>query len=86
MVGSLTDERIKDVLTEVNAVVVCWGNDGSYLGRDKEVLELLKTMLKISQFIVLIKINQDSQNTHYMPVVKKIGLNIFKILFNKEIS
>ena len=42
LVGALNDDWIKRSLAEVNAIVVCWGNDGVYLNRNEEVLKILK--------------------------------------------
>ena len=42
LVGKLNDDWIKRSIDGAQAVVVCWGNDGAYLNRSEEVLEILK--------------------------------------------
>ena len=40
-VGADNNEYISKLSMSVESVVVAWGNDGAYLGRDKEVLDLI---------------------------------------------
>lgn len=41
-IGSENDKTIKDLAKDAKLIIICWGNDGSYLGRSNEVLEILK--------------------------------------------
>lgn len=41
-VGPSNDRWIKKVVSEADAVMVGWGNHGSYLDRDKAVMEMLR--------------------------------------------
>lgn len=41
-IGKSNDQTILQQAKNAEMIVVCWGNTGSYLNRDKEVLEIIK--------------------------------------------
>lgn len=41
-VGNLNDGWISATAVRASAIVVCWGSNGDFMGRDRKVLELLK--------------------------------------------
>ena len=56
-VGFDNDRYIKELSKDAALTIVAWGNDGSYLGRDKEVLKLIKNPMCIN-------INKTGQPSH----------------------
>ena len=40
-IGRLNDDRLIMLTHDATLIVACWGNDGSYLDRDKEVIDIL---------------------------------------------
>jgi hypothetical protein len=56
-VGFDNDRYIKELSKDAALTIVAWGNDGSYLGRDNEVLKLIKNPMCIN-------INTTGQPSH----------------------
>lgn len=63
LIGALNDDWIRRSIKEVDAIVVCWGNDGAYLNRSDEVLEILKEYQEVKQVFCLDK-NATGQPKH----------------------
>lgn len=43
-VGSENDEWIEKLAREAGVVVAAWGNDGSFLGRSKQIIQLIPNL------------------------------------------
>ena len=56
-VGSQNNEWLKSLASEAGLVVAAWGNDGSYLGRSKQVIALLPN-------IYCLKMNKSGEPAH----------------------
>lgn len=61
-VGADNDEWIKRLAKDAGVVVAAWGNDGAYLGRSKEVMNMIPDLM-------CLKINQSGEPAHplYQP-------------------
>lgn len=75
LIGALNDDWIRRSIEEVDAIVVCWGNDGAYLNRSDEVLEILKEYQEVKQVFCLDK-NATGQPRH--PLYAKSNKNWVK--------
>jgi hypothetical protein len=56
-IGVDNDRYIESLSKEAEVTVVAWSNDGTYLGRDKEVLKLIKNPMCLN-------INKSGQPSH----------------------
>ena len=65
-VGSQNNEWLKSLASEAGLVVAAWGNDGSYLGRSKQVIALLPN-------IYCLKMNKSGEPAH--PLYLKADLH-----------
>jgi len=70
-IGIENDGILKKMIESVEIVVVAWGNDGSFLDRDKEVLKLVKNPMCLN-------INKSGKPSH--PLYQKSNI-ITKPLF-----
>ena len=61
-IGSENDDWIKKSAGEAGVIVAAWGNDGSYMGRSKEVIEMLPDLK-------CLKMNKSGEPAHplYQP-------------------
>ena len=64
-IGVDNDKHIKELSSSASITIVAWSNDGSYLNRDKEVLELIKNPMCLN-------INKSGQPSH--PLYQKKDL------------
>ena len=64
-IGVDNDKHIKELSSSASITIVAWSNDGSYLNRDKEVLELIKNPMCLN-------INKPRQPSH--PLYQKKDL------------
>jgi len=65
-VGLDNDMHITNLSKQADMTVIAWGNDGSYLGRDKQVLKLIKSPMCLN-------INKSGQPSH--PLYQKMSLS-----------
>ncbi len=66
-IGNENNKYIKQLSNDAELVVVAWGNDGNYLNRYHEVLNLLKSPM-------CLKINKSGQPAHPLYQAKNITL------------
>jgi hypothetical protein len=69
-VGIDNDRHIKSLSKGADMIVIAWGNDGSYLGRDKEVLKLIKSPMCLN-------INKSRQPSHPLYQKKIISPQLY---------
>jgi len=65
-VGLDNDMHITNLSKQADMTVIAWSNDGSYLGRDKQVLKLIKSPMCLN-------INKSGQPSH--PLYQKKSLS-----------
>ena len=61
-IGSDNDGWIKKLSTDAGVIVAAWGNDGSYLDRSKQVVDMIPNLM-------CLKMNKSGEPTHplYQP-------------------
>jgi hypothetical protein len=69
-VGIDNDRHIESLSKGADMIVIAWGNDGSYLGRDKEVLKLIKNPMCLN-------INKSRQPSHPLYQKKIISPQLY---------
>ena len=68
-IGNDNDLHIIELSKKVDLAVAAWGNEGSYLNRDKEVKKILPNLM-------CLKINKSGQPSH--PLYQKKDLKLIK--------
>lgn len=65
-VGELNDYKIASLARDATLIVACWGNDGLFLGRDKQVFDMLNPYKAKIDCFGLTKIGQP-KHPLYLP-------------------
>ena len=65
-IGIENDGTLKKLIESVETVIVAWGNDGSFMDRDKEVLKLVENPMCLN-------INKSGKPSH--PLYQKNNIN-----------
>jgi hypothetical protein len=71
--GPRNDRWLRRLARDADVIVAAWGNDGSYLGRDREILALLGS-------VHCLGITRRGQPKHPLYVPASTGLQGFRIL------
>lgn len=65
-IGGENDQWLKQLAQNAKLVVAAWGNDGAYLGRSKQVIQLLPELY-------CLKLNKSGEPAH--PLYQPAGLH-----------